>query len=162
MGLFSKLKKEATYELLAVSPVKGKTIPIEEAKDEVFSQKLMGDGIAIEPSDGNFYAPISGVIVTAFPTGHAFGIKREDGLEILLHIGIDTVSLNGEHFQTLVKQDQKIKQGEPLVKVDLESVAKAGFDTTTMMISTAPEYSVIEKKVNEGVSKDTTILRFQK
>ena len=103
-----------------ISPFKGKLMTIEEVPDPVFSEKSMGDGFAMEMHDGNVYAPCDGEIVVLFPTGHAIGIKSVDRNEYLLHLGLETVNYKGEGFQTFVKVGDKVKQGDLLVKVDLD------------------------------------------
>lgn len=112
-------KEDLTADEYFVSPAKGKIIALEEVPDKTFSQKLLGDGFAIDITDGKIIAPISGKLETVFPSGHAFGIKGANG-EVLLHIGIDTVSLNGEGFDVKVKQGDFVKQGDVLVNVDVE------------------------------------------
>ena len=107
-----------------VSPIEGKILPITEVPDQVFSGKMMGDGFAIEPTEGTVVSPVNGEIVNVFPTKHAIGIQSEGGKEILIHFGIDTVKLNGEGFEALVAQGDKVKQGQPLLKVDLAFVKK--------------------------------------
>ena len=104
MGLFSRKKKEEF-----VSPMTGTLLPIEQCPDPVFAGKIMGDGFAIELTGAEVTAPVSGTIATAFPTGHAYGINTDDGKEILIHIGMDTVALNGQGF------DVKVKQGDTVV-----------------------------------------------
>lgn len=94
MRLFSKKPKE----LEIIAPVDGEVIALDKVEDEVFSQKMLGEGLAIKPRAGNFIAPIVGKLITVFPTGHAYGIKSNNGVEMLLHIGMDTVSLNGKGF----------------------------------------------------------------
>lgn len=118
-----------------ISPASGTLIPLEEVNDETFAKKMLGDGFAIELQDGMILSPITGTIVTAFPSGHAFGIQNEQ-YEVLLHIGIDTVELQGDGFEVLVIQGDTIKQGDPLVKVDIKKIQAAGKDTTTMVIFT--------------------------
>lgn len=115
--LFSKEK-----EIIIKSPFTGKVIPIEKVPDAVFSQKMMGEGIAVEPSEGIALAPISGEIAVLFPYGHAFGIKTEEGLELLIHIGIDTVELKGAGFKKLAKQGDKVKAGDKLIEFDLNFI----------------------------------------
>lgn len=119
-----------------VSPLNGELIPLSEVKDEVFSTKAMGDGAAIRPSEGILRAPADGHVVLVFPTGHAIGMHTDDGAEVLMHIGMDTVNLNGKGFETLVKKDQVVKAGEPLVKFDIEAIKKAGYDVTTPIVIT--------------------------
>lgn len=98
---------------------------LSEVPNQMFAQKLMGDGYAILPSDGNIHAPLSGVDTVAFATGHAFGIETKERIEILIHIGIDTVEMKGEGFESFVKQGDKIKQGYLLCKVDLSKITAA-------------------------------------
>jgi len=105
-----------------VSPIEGKILPITDVPDEVFSQKMMGDGFAIEPKNGTVVSPVDGVITTVFPTKHAIGITAENGLELLIHFGIDTVNLKGEGLEALVEQDAKIKAGDPILKVDIDKI----------------------------------------
>ncbi|MCT7681628.1 MAG: PTS glucose transporter subunit IIA, partial [Lactobacillus crispatus] len=114
----------------------GELIPLSEVKDEVFSTKAMGDGAAIRPSEGVLRAPANGHVVLVFPTGHAIGMHTDDGAEVLMHIGMDTVNLNGKGFETLVKKDQVVKAGDPLVKFDIEAIKKAGYDVTTPIVIT--------------------------
>ena len=105
-----------------ISPMSGKIIGIEEVPDAVFSQKMMGDGFAIEPSDGLVVSPINGVISILFPTKHAIGITSDNGLEILIHVGMDTVSLNGEGFEAFISQGDKVKVGDKLIYADLDKI----------------------------------------
>lgn len=128
-------KEDLTADEYFVSPAKGKIIALEEVPDKTFSQKLLGDGFAIDITDGKIIAPISGKLETVFPSGHAFGIKGANG-EVLLHIGIDTVSLNGEGFDVKVKQGDFVKQGDILVNVDLDKIHQLGKSTLTMVLFT--------------------------
>lgn len=105
-----------------VVPIDGKILPITEVPDEVFSQKMMGDGFAIEPANGEVVSPVNGVITTVFPTKHAIGITADNGSEILIHFGIDTVNLKGEGLEALVEQGAKVKAGQPILKVNLSEV----------------------------------------
>ncbi|TLF38845.1 PTS beta-glucoside transporter subunit EIIBCA [Lacticaseibacillus zeae] len=120
------------------SPVNGESFDLSTVKDEVFASLKLGDGIAFNSSDGKIYAPFDGIIRVAYPTGHAVGIASEtDGLEVLIHVGIDTVNLKGEGFTSHVKQGMKVKQGDLLVEFDQKSIKKAGYDTTVMMVVTS-------------------------
>lgn len=105
-----------------VCPLDGKIVGLDKVPDEVFSGKMMGDGFAIEPENGEVVSPVDGVITTLFPTKHAIGITADNGLELLVHFGMDTVKLQGEGFTALVEQDDRVKAGQPLLKVDLEVV----------------------------------------
>lgn len=124
----------AINELFAVA--NGELVDIETVNDPTFAQKMLGDGYAVLPSDGNIVAPVDGEVVSVFPTKHAIGFKTEDGLEILLHMGIDTVQLNGEPFEVTVEAGQKVKHGDLVAKVDLEKITAAGKDTAMMVIIT--------------------------
>ena len=116
------------------APAQGRLISIEQVNDPVFSQRMMGDGFAIVPEGEYFFAPFTGSVEMVFPTGHAIGLKSENGIEVLIHIGLDTVKLKGEGFKTLVQQGDKIMIGDPLIKVDLKQIEKKGYDTTTPII----------------------------
>lgn len=118
------------------SPISGKIIPLKEVKDEVFSSGSMGQGIAIKPSTGEVVAPASGKVAMVFPTGHAIGLVTETGAEILIHIGMDTVELDGKGFESLVKKDQQITAGQPLIKFDLATIESANLSTITPIIIT--------------------------
>ena len=118
------------------APVSGRLMPITEVADQVFSSKAMGDGIAIDPSDGKIYAPFSGEITVAFPTGHAYGLKAANGREVLIHIGMDTVELNGQGFKPAVKQGDRVNQGDLLTEVDLDYIRSQGKPVVTPVVFT--------------------------
>ncbi len=124
------LKKKENFTI----PTSGKLIDVTEVKDEVFSKKLMGDGFAIIPVDGILYAPLSGVISFCFPTKHAIGITTTDGIEILIHMGVDTVELKGEGFKSYVCEGQNVKQGDKLAIMDLNTIKAKGYDSTVIII----------------------------
>lgn len=134
----ANVKPEVSYnkEEKLVAPLNGQVVPLSEVKDEVFSSGSMGKGVAIEPQEGKVCSPLDGEVVMVFPTGHAIGLKSNNGAEVMIHIGMDTVELDGKGFTTLVKKGQSIKKGESLIKFDLEAIKKAGFETTTPVIVT--------------------------
>lgn len=134
-----------------ISPASGKIIDLSQVNDEMFASKALGDGFAIELSDGKIVAPFNGKVITAFPSGHAFGILDDLGHEVLIHIGIDTVNLNGDGFDVKVKQGDQVKQGEVLVEVDLNKLKAANIDSTTMIIFTSGE-KVTLKKTNQEIA----------
>ena len=136
-----------------VSPLEGKIISLEEVPDQVFSQKFMGDGFAIVPKTGEVVAPVDGVIETFFPTKHAIGIKADDGTEILIHFGIDTVNLNGEGFTAHAKQGDRCKAGQKLLTVDLATVAAKVPSIITPIIITSGQAVEIEKNVPASIGK---------
>lgn len=120
-----------------VSPASGRLLPLSAVQDQVFSQGLMGDGYAVEITDGLIKSPVNGKVAMTFPTGHAIGLRRPDGTEVLIHIGMDTVELNGEGFEVLVKEDDTIKAGQPLVRVDLDKIRSAGKSLVSPVIITS-------------------------
>lgn len=132
----------------------GLVVPLEDVPDPVFSEKMMGDGYAIELSDGKITAPISGELTAVFPTGHAFGIMTNDGIEILIHIGIDTIELNGKGFELKVKQEEKVKQGDVLVEIDIDYIKSKDKSLISPIVFTSGEKINILKQ-NEVVKNDT-------
>ncbi|MYL44133.1 PTS glucose transporter subunit IICBA [Virgibacillus halodenitrificans] len=118
------------------SPLSGELVPLAEVPDDVFAGKMMGDGFAIVPEDGEIVSPVNGKIVNLFPTKHAIGILSEGGKEILIHVGIDTVNLKGEGFEPLVKEGDEVKQGQPLLKADLAYIEKHAKSTITPIVFT--------------------------
>lgn len=132
-----------TYNNEVMAPIDGTVIPLKSVHDEVFSSEAMGKGIAIVPTNGNLKAPVTGTISAVYPTGHAIGLISDQGAEILLHIGIDTVKLNGQYFETLVKKEQHVTVGEEIVSFDLEKIKAAGYDPTVMLVVTnSKDYEV--------------------
>ncbi|ENQ3104467.1 PTS system D-glucose-specific IIA component, Glc family /PTS system D-glucose-specific IIB component, Glc family /PTS system D-glucose-specific IIC component, Glc family [Bacillus sp. 491mf] len=145
-----------TNEVIA-TPIEGKVLPITEVPDQVFSGKMMGDGFAIEPTEGTVVSPVNGEIVNVFPTKHAIGIQSEGGREILIHFGIDTVKLNGEGFEALVSQGDKVTQGQPLLKVDLAFVKEnAPSIITPIVFTNLQEGQKVEIKKQGNVKKGET------
>jgi beta-glucoside PTS system EIICBA component len=129
-------KKQLTKKENIVSPISGEVKALSDVNDAAFSSEAMGKGIAIEPFIGEVVSPVDGVISVVFPTGHAIGIISNDGAEILIHIGINTVQLNGKHFTPHVKQGDTVTQGDLLVNFELEKIKEAGFDVTTPVVIT--------------------------
>lgn len=144
---FSKVLKEkeggvkSGEELLLtiVSPVEGNMIPMEEVADETFSSGVIGKGIAIQPTNNEIVSPVNGVVNAVFKTKHAIGIISEEGAEILIHVGIDTVKLNGDYFQLFCQEGQQVQAGEKLLTFDREKIVSAGYDTTVLTIVTNTE-----------------------
>lgn len=148
-GFFGKLFKKTTNnidvkdkevtsssEVILYSPMKGKVVPLSEVKDEVFSEGIMGKGIAVEPSEGKVYSPVTGVIVTVLPTKHAIGIIGENNVELLIHIGMDTVNLNGKYYIAHVKANDKVKAGDLILEFDMDKIKSAGYEVVTPVIVT--------------------------
>ncbi|MBF0805369.1 MULTISPECIES: PTS transporter subunit IIBC [unclassified Streptococcus] len=135
----------------------GNVVELASVSDPVFSQKMMGDGFAVEPSAGEFYAPVDATVTSIFPTKHALGLLTEEGLEILIHIGLDTVSLEGKPFTVHVTEGQKVVRGDRLVTADLDAIREAGRETTTIVVFTNQDFvqSVSVTKLGQGTKDDT-------
>jgi len=114
----------------------GKLIKISDVPDEVFSQKILGDGYAIHPTSGSISSPVNGTITQVYDTGHAYCITSDDGLEILVHMGIDTVELKGKGFSAIVKDGDKVLKGSPLATMDMNLIESLGYKTVTMVVIT--------------------------
>lgn len=153
--LFKK-KENKIKQVILSAPVKGKFLPLEEVPDPVFSEKMMGDGVAIDPEEGKIVAPADGEVVQIFPTKHAVGLKIANGAEILIHIGLETVNLKGEGFTAHVKEGQKVKMGELLVTFDIDQVKeKARSMITPMIVTNGEDMQSVERLVKE---KETQVL----
>lgn len=146
-NLFKKKRNEIA------SPMTGQVIPITEVEDAVFSSKAMGDGFAVQPSEGKVYAPVKGKITSIFPTKHALGLVDEKGLEVLLHIGIDTVELAGNGFDILVQEGAEVDFDTQLATVDLDYLKSQNKSTTTMVIWTNGESAILDIKTGQYAAK---------
>ncbi|MBO0458148.1 PTS glucose transporter subunit IIA [Enterococcus hulanensis] len=159
--MFEIFKKSRTTELKA--PISGKIIPIEEVEDEVFSSKMMGEGVAFDFSSGTICSPVEGVIEMIPTTLHAIGIKAPNGLEVLIHVGLDTVDLGGEGFTSLVEQGQKVKIGTPLLKVNVKDLKEMGVVLTTpMIITNSSDFNIEKNYVTEVESGQTLVMKCTK
>lgn len=145
------------------SPVAGAVVETSEVADPTFASEMLGTTVAIEPENGTFVAPCDGEIVTMFPTGHAVAIQSPAGAEILIHIGIDTVKMEGAGFTKKVDQGAKVKKGDVLIEADLAEIKKAGYPTTTMMILTnADDFAAVEKAQPKTVSTADKVMKIKK
>lgn len=162
MGLFSNLlKKESGISIGA--PLAGKCISIKEVPDPTFADEILGRGVAVIPTDGKVYAPADGVISTLFPTGHAVAMTTKDGAEILMHIGLETVSLEGKAFTIHTQMDAKVKKGDLLLEADLKAIEEAGLNIITpVVICNADEFAKIEGMTDRDVAPGDEILTLQK
>lgn len=146
-------KKEEVTDITLVAPINGKVIALEDVPDPVFSEKMMGDGLAIRPTTGEVVSPVTGKIIQVFPTKHAIGILADNGAEILIHIGLETVNLKGEGFTAYVEEGNKVKQGDVLVRFDMDLVQKkAKSMITPIIITNTDNMSRIERKGIQRVS----------
>ena len=120
--------------LTLLAPLSGEAVPLEQVGDDVFARKLLGDGIAIVPSDGNLYAPVDGTISAVMDTNHAYGFSTETGLELLVHVGLDSVSLRGQGFTPHVREGDRVKAGQLVAEVDLDFLKSKGVPTITSVL----------------------------
>lgn len=156
--MFNFFKKDENKQHI-YSPAKGLLVDITSVKDVTFASKALGDGFALEIEEGTIVAPISGEITVVFPTGHAFGIKNEN-TEVLVHIGIDTVELNGEGFETKVSIGDHVEHGEVLSVIDCELIQAKGYDTTVMVVLTSKE--AFERDGKEQVEPNESVGVYRK
>ncbi len=149
--------KAESIKITVDSPLEGRIIPLSEVQDEVFSEEIVGKGAAVIPSKGEIHAPSEGEILSVFDTGHALGMRTADGVELLIHIGLNTVELKGKYFQTHTKQGDHVKKGDLLISFDMEAIQKAGYDITTpVLVSNTADYlDIVAKK--EGAAGDALI-----
>ncbi|MEQ8155023.1 MAG: PTS glucose transporter subunit IIA [Clostridiaceae bacterium] len=155
-GFFNK-------EIKLIAPVSGKTIDLSQVPDEVFAQKMAGDGVAIDTSDDLIVAPADGELTLIFKTNHAFAMTLSDGTEILVHIGLDTVSLEGAGFTSLVKQGSKVKAGTPIIKIDREFIKSKGISLITPVLITNPDtLKSLNPIIGENVEAGKNIILYYK
>ena len=144
------------------APVAGHVVSLDDAGDPVFASRALGEGVGIQPTDSEVVAPVSGVLQTVAETGHAFGIKTDDGVEVLVHVGIDTVKMNGEGFAVKVKADERVNAGDPLVSVDFAKVKDAGYSTTTLMtVLNTVAFASVAPKTGVDVKAGESVIDIQ-
>lgn len=161
MGFFDKLFGKKLEEIYA--PVAGKAVAITEVPDPTFAEGLLGNGIAIEPTDGKVYAPCNATVDMMFETGHAVSLVSESGAEILIHVGLETVSLEGKPFTVHVHNGDKVTKGQLMLEVDLEAVKAAGLPTITpVLICNTDAYSTFKPHVGKDVTNDDVVLELGK
>ncbi len=146
-------------EIAVYAPLDGRLISLEQVSDPVFAQKMLGDGMAIEPCSGKVLAPFDGEVIAAFPTQHAIGLRCPAGLECLIHVGIDTVSLDGRGFRLLVVQGQMVKQGDPLIELDLDILRSSGKELSTpVVITNSDGWQVKQRSAEQSIVAGKGIL----
>lgn len=146
-----------------VSPVKGQVIPLSEAKDEAFASEGLGKGFVVLPEEGVVKAPFDATVTALFPTNHAICLTGTNGVEMMIHIGIDTVKLEGKCLQALVHQDDEVKTGDVLVKFDIDGIKEAGYSEQTMIIITnTDEFAAVTADVNRATDGSEPILHLSK
>ena len=152
-------KKKVCEDIFA--PVNGFVFDIEKVGDGIFSNKILGDGIAISPTSDVICAPCDGIITMVASTKHAFGIKMDNDTELMVHIGLETVNLEGKYFEQLISEDCKVKHGDPIIKINSKKIIDAGYELTTMLIITVNDslnnYKFIHQ--NSDVNTDTILIQ---
>lgn len=151
--MFNFFKKNLNSEIKLVAPISGKTVDLSKVPDNVFAEKLAGDGVAIESTGDVIVAPYDGELTLVFKTLHAFAITLDNGAELLIHIGIDTVSLNGEGFKQLAQAGTRVKAGTPIIKIDRELILNKGFSLITPVLVTNMD---LVKELKAFTNKDVT------
>ena len=164
--MFDSLKKmfEKNAKTISLKAVEdGRTIPMDEVNDQTFAQELLGPGIAIVPSNGTVVSPINGTIATVMDTKHAVCIQGEDGLELIVHAGLDTVELNGKYYQTYKEIGDQVKAGDVLLEFDLEEITKAGYDVTTpIVITNLGDYKITKCLTGQQVKAGEEVIQVTK
>ncbi|HEM8142393.1 TPA: PTS glucose transporter subunit IIA [Providencia stuartii] len=169
MGLFDKLKslvsddKNSSGSIEIIAPLSGEIVNIEDVPDVVFAEKIVGDGIAIKPAGNKIVAPVDGTIGKIFETNHAFSIKSDDGIELFVHFGIDTVELKGEGFKRIAEEGQSVKKGDLVIEFDLALLEeKAKSVLTPVVISNMDEIKELTKLSGSVTVGETVIMRVKK
>ena len=161
MGFFKKLFSKPVDALYA--PIAGKAVAISQVPDPTFAEGMLGNGIAIEPSDGKVYAPCDATVDMMFTTGHAVSLVADFGAEILIHVGLETVSLEGKPFTVHAASGDKVKKGQLLIEVDLEAVKAAGLPTITpVVICNTDDYPTFNTFVGKDVTNEDAVIELAK
>lgn len=171
MGIFQKLKDlmqekniqeivENVEKGVIYSPLRGKVIALEEVEDDVFSQGMLGKGCGIRPSDGNLYAPFNGEVLLVASTKHSIALQSEDGIEFLIHVGMDTVKMDGKGFYPKVKIGDKVRCGQLLMTFSIADIKAAGYVTTTaFLVTNSDQYDNVELLKENSVEKSDKIMK---
>ena len=165
MGFFSKLfgKTEEKNENGIYAPIAGQAVPVSEVPDPTFSGGMLGNGIAIIPTDGKVYAPCSATVDMMFTTGHAVSLVADNGAEILIHVGLETVGLEGKCFTVHVQNGQKVKKGDLMIEVDIEGIKAAGLNTITpVLVCNSDDFATFNTVTGKDVSNADVVIDLAK
>lgn len=173
MGFFDFLKKKpaepeapkpvVTWPVMVVADAKGKALTMEEVPDPVFSQGVLGQCCGIDPSEGKVYAPVDGEVTEVAETLHALGFAGPGGIEILIHVGVDTVDMNGKGFKALVKKGEKVTKGQPVLEMDLAEIAAAGHPATVITVVTnSDDFASVELVASGEVEPGADLIKISK
>ena len=161
MGFFKKLFGTPMDELCA--PVVGNAVPITQVPDPTFAEELLGKGIAVEPTEGKILAPCDATVDMMFETGHAVSLVADFGAEILIHVGLETVSLQGKHFTIHAANGDKVKKGDLLIEFDLDAIKAEGFNTITpMLVCNSADYGTFKVSVGKPVTNNDVVIELAK
>lgn len=160
--MFKFLKKKQ-YDDKIAAPLKGAAVPISEVNDPAFAEEMLGKGMAIKPIEGKVYAPFDGVVSLVFDTKHAVSLVSEKGAEVLIHIGLDTVMLNGVYYTVYVEVGEAVKKGDLLMEFDIEAIKTAGYDTITpVLVCNADDYKDVVRTTGKMVEPGDVIIELEK
>ena len=163
MGIFDKLFSSKSKEIPLVAPLSGEVVSIREVSDPTFGQEILGKGVAIRPTSNRVLAPCDGVIEMMFDTGHAVSLTSDTGAEILIHIGLETVTLKGKHFTIHAKNGERVRTGQLLIEFEREALIAEGFDIITpMVICNSDAFHTITPYINKTVSAGELVLSLEK
>jgi len=165
MGLFDKLfgKKETINPNHIYAPLEGEAVSITEVPDPTFAEGMLGNGIAIKPTSGKVCSPVNGTVDMMFDTGHAVSLVSESGIEILIHVGLETVSLEGKPFKVHVKNGDKVKKGDVLMEADLEAIQAAGLPTITpVLVCNTDDYTTFNVTTGKAVTNADVVIELGK
>ena len=161
MGFFKKLFGTPMDELCA--PVAGNAVPVSQVPDPTFAEELLGKGIAVEPTEGRILAPCDGTVDMMFETGHAVSLVADFGAEVLIHVGLETVGLKGEHFTIHCANGDKVKKGDLLIEFDLEAIKAAGYNVITpMLVCNSSDYPTFKTNVGKTVTNADVVIELAK
>ena len=164
MAFFSKLFNKTSLPQNALfAPCQGRVVPLSQVPDPTFAEGMLGDGVAIIPSCGKVYAPCDGKVDTMFETGHAVSLVSDSGAEVLIHVGLETVSLNGGPFKVHCSSGDKVKKGQLLMEADLDAIRAAGLEIITpVVVCNADAYSSIHKTTDADVTNEDVVITLDK
>ena len=165
MGFFSKLfgKAEAKNENGIFAPIAGQAVPVSEVPDPTFSSGMLGNGVAIIPTEGRVYAPCDATVDMMFTTGHAVSLVADSGAELLIHVGLETVGLEGKPFTVHVQNGQKVKKGDLMIEVDLEAVKAAGLNTITpVLVCNSDDFGTFKTVTGKDVTNADMVIDLAK
>ncbi|MGM9550385.1 MAG: PTS glucose transporter subunit IIA [Faecousia sp.] len=161
MGFFKKLFSKPMDALCA--PVAGNAVPVSQVPDPTFAEEILGKGIAVEPTEGKVYAPCDATVDMMFETGHAVSLVADFGAEVLIHVGLETVSLKGKHFTVHAASGDKVKKGDLLIEFDLDAIKAEGFNTITpMLVCNSGDYATFKTNVGKAVTNADVVIELAK